>query len=159
MYGPGHQSQEDGFKYYSDDVYERDMDVIKECFNDYISNKFHYTNCSVLMWEVEKLPESYARKEINSINRQIESLKAYQTKIVLGDMFIPKKKMKSDEDLIKSLKGKVVHKLLSKLHKAGFTYTLSDISKWKDGTNGPAEFIRSKVLEIIEKSESYPSNV
>jgi len=150
-FGPGHQSEDYGFKSFPDDY---DRESIKDSLFNMLFDKY---NVSLRFWEVERPSANYVEKEMRDTKDRIKNLRKYLKTLEAKSCFVPEEKEEEDLVLMKNLSDKIVHDLLKRLHNAGYMYCASDISNWKYGKKCLTEPKRSKILRIIRKSKSYPS--
>lgn len=151
-FGPGHQSHRDGFKHFHDNY---DMDDILDHLKDMFSGR---SNLYLKFWEVAKPSATYVKTKIKNVKEGIQNDKKYLELLKNTECFYPKEQQGEDIEIKESLKRKVDSSLLINLHNAGFMYDALDINNWYHGKKYPVEPDRSKILEIIKKSESYDDN-
>lgn len=152
-FGPGHQSNDYGFKRFNESY---DMDDIKEhLFNFIDSNGYSIV---LNFWEVSKPPSDYVRSEIKNTKERIKNLKKYLRSMQEQSCFYNvDEKVGEDAVLIRNISGCIIHDLLERLHRAGFMYGAEDISNWRYGKKCLIEPERSKILRIMRRTKKYPS--
>lgn len=156
MMGPGHQSQDDGFRYFPDSIYD-DIETARDSLREEMENRYYYTNFTLRSWEVEAPPASYVNKRISDIKDNIVALEKRLKMLEEISCFNPAIREDVDETLKKNMNGKVEHDVLYRLHKSKLMFTIDDVKKWRKGENCPVEPCRKKVLNIIRRSKSYQS--
>jgi len=152
-FGPGHQSNDYGFKYFADGS---DMEGIKEhLFHTIDSNGYSIV---LRFWEVENPPAKYVNNEIKYTKMRIKSLRKYLKSLESTTCFVPDEKEGEEDKVIKrNLNSCCDEDLLKRLHNAGFMYGADDINNWYYGKKYPTEPNRSKILKIMRRSKKYPS--
>lgn len=148
-FGPGHQSEDYNFKYFHDHY---TMEDIKDNLFNMLSD--HYDIC-LDFWKVDAPPAGYVEKKIKSTKADIEYYKKHLKMLKGISCFVPDEKDGEDQVIQKNISGKIIHKLLYRLHKAGLMYSMKDIRDWSSGKKFPTEPNRTKILKIMRKSKSY----
>ena len=148
-FGPGHQSNDYDFKWYSDD-YDRE-DIKDDLFRRL---DLHY-DIVLRFWEVEAPPAEYVEGRIKSTKSRIKYYKKHLKMLEGLSCFLSSEEEGEDKVLIKNIKGCIIHDLLTRLHKAGFMYSAEDISNWRRGKKKLCEPSRSKILRIMRRTEKY----
>ncbi len=153
-FGPGHQSNDYGFKYYHDSY---DMEDIKE----YLFNHIDSCGYSIVLdfWKVVRPPADYIESRIKSAKEDIKSLKKRIKRLESIEGFIPMQKEGFDPILKKNLSRRDDREIIKRLHKAGFMYGAEDLSDWWYGKKQLIEPERSKILRIIRRIKQSPSLV
>jgi len=149
-FGPGHQSRDYGFKYFSDNYESED---IKEYLFDNIDTCGY--DISLSFWEVERPPAKLVERETKEVKKRIKNLRKHLKTLESITCFVSNEKEEKDEVIIRNIKGKIDSDIVKRLHKAGLMYSNSDINNWKYGKKYPIEPQRSKILSIIRISKSY----
>jgi len=153
MFGPGHQSREDGFKYFSNNYSIGD---IEESLLNLVHD--HYDNNVVLdFWEVERPSTKYVENKVKNVKEKIKNLRKYLKTLESTYCFCPEEKKETDPILQKNISNCVISDLLKRLHNANFMYDSDDINNWRYGKKCLTEPIRSKILRIMRKTKKYPS--
>jgi len=150
-FGPGHQSNDYGFKSFHDSYF---MDDIEEFLHNMLSDSY---NVILEFWKVERPSKDYVDSKIKSLKDKIRNLQAHLNKLKFQDSFESKQKKEKDPVLIRNISGCDIPDLLQRLHKAGFMYGADDISNWRYGASCLMEPERSKILRIMRRTKKYES--
>lgn len=149
-FGPGHQSSDGEFMEFPDDTTD-------EWIEDYIYDEClrHYDNIVLRFWKVDELPISLIESQINNAEEDIEELREKIERLRKTECFIPNNFPGRGYDIQRALKGKVVSDVLKRLHQENLMFDEKYISDWRYGKMTLLEPQHSKVIEILEKSDSY----
>lgn len=148
-HGPGHQTHEEDFKYFTDLA---TMGEIKDSLHRMFD---HYECLDLIFWEVKKIAADSLSYEIKNSKSRIQYLRRYLKMLKAKEGFCPDEKEGKDPVIQRNLKGKIEIDILERLHKAGLMYMNSDICNWEYGKKYPTGPQRSKILRIIRRSKSY----
>ncbi len=147
-FGPGHQSNDYGFKYFHDDYETED---IKEHLFSMLSD--HY-DIVLRFWKVKRPPAKLAEDTIVSVKAQIARAKEYLKILESISCFVPDEKEGEDVIIKRNLRQCYSDEdLLKRLHNAGFMYGADDLCNWRYGKKFPAEPNRSKILKIMRRAK------
>lgn len=150
-YGPGHQGSDYGFKHFHDTYQAEDI-------RDYLHHMLSDYNSVILsFWGVERPSAHYVEEKIKDTKERIKNLKESLKMLEAESCFVPDEKEGEDIVLMRNLRKIVDKDLLRRLHKVGFMYDANDIDEWYHGKKYPIEPNRSKILQIIRRTEKYPS--
>lgn len=149
-FGPGHQSNDYGFKYFHNGY---DTESIKDHLFGMLSN---HDDIVLDFWEVKNPSADHVGGQIQIQKEKIKSCRKYLKMLQQESCFVPDEKEGEDPVLIRNMRDCIDHKLLERLHKAGFMYSVSDISNWRRGKKSLAEPSRTKILNIMRKTKKYP---
>jgi hypothetical protein len=151
-FGPGHQSNDYGFKRFHDSW---DMEDIKE----YLFNHIDSCGYSIVLnfWEIDMPPAKYVEDKTQEVKDRIKSLRKELKILESTTCFVPDEVEGEDPVLIRNISGCVISDLLNRLHKKGFMYGAEDISNWRYGKKKLCEPRRSKILAIMRSAKKYPS--
>ena len=150
MFGPGHQSSDYGFKYFSDDYA---MDDIQDNLHNMLSN---YNGVVLEFWKVKHPSADYLEEKKKDTEDSIKSLKKYLEMLKKTTSFVSTEEDKADPVLQKSLRRLITSNFLRRLHNAGFMFDAKDVNDWYHGKKSIAEPMRTKVLDIAKQSKKYP---
>ncbi|KKL10807.1 hypothetical protein LCGC14_2552160 [marine sediment metagenome] len=149
-FGPGHQSNDCGFKYF-DESYDRE-DIKEHLFNIIDSNSYSIV---LNFWEVDRPPAEYVESRIKSAKEELKSIKKRIKRLESISCFVPDQKEGKDPIVEKNMKGCITSDLLIRLHKAGLMYRAEDVNDWYWGKKHPVGSHREKALNIIRRTKKY----
>jgi len=151
IYGPGHQSGDDGFKYFAN---HHDSESIKEHLFDMFSHQYSVV---LRFWQVDAPPDEFIKDRIKAQKKKIKSEREYLKMLEGTNCSCLESVDGEDKTLKNNLKERDNGDIIRRLHKAGLMYTDSDLSDWWYGKKTLTEPTRSKVLNIMRRTKKYSS--
>lgn len=149
-HGPGHQSQDDGFKYFPDDS---DKEDVKEYFYSFCGR---FSNPVISWWKVDKLPQTFITDEVQNTRQRVANLNKYIKLLNETPRICISQTEGMDETIKRNLTGAIREDVIKRLHRAGIMVDYRDLSNWwwgkKKITN---KATRDRVLRIIRRSKRY----
>jgi hypothetical protein len=153
MYGPGHQSESDGFRDMPDDMSGKEVaDSLIDEFRD-------YDWPTIRVWKIDKPPAQYIEKEIarfkSIIKDKTKCLRKLQS---LGDGAGKFSELGEDDEIQKALKGRIRHSVMQQLHKRGIIVSSNTVHRWStkyEPREKPLKKYREAALKAIKASKKY----